>query len=148
MAAAGAVMAGVGQVTQILSAFHEGEAQGQAADYNAQAATQNAEQTRLQAKEEERRARIAGRKHLGSMRAGYGASGVQMDGSALDVLEESARNVELDALTIRHAGEVRARGFENEAVLERMRGKNARKGGMLKAAGILFSAGGKAIASA
>lgn len=134
-----------------IGAIHSGNSEAAAGEYNAQMAERNAALSRQQAAIEEQRTRTLAAKQIGNMRAGYGASGVAMDGSAIDVLSESAANAELDALTVRHGGEMRAQGFQNEALLDRYRAKNSKLGGYLGALGAglssyasytLFSAGG------
>ena len=70
----------------------------------------------------------AGMQGFGQMEeSSYAASGVSMEGSALDVLEFSAANAELDALTIRYESEMEARSYRKEADLERMRLKSLKK---------------------
>jgi hypothetical protein len=81
----------------VLSSVQQKKAADQAADQAKQAARENA-----------RRQSIEARKRIGLMRANYGASGVTIEGSPLDVLEESAANAELDKLTILHGGSVEA----------------------------------------
>lgn len=127
-----------------LGAINEGKAGKLAGDYNAQVAENNAVYSRQQATEEERRSRSLARKAIGEMRAGYGASGITLQGSAMDVLEESAFNAELDALTIRAGGEAKAAAYRNEARMERIAGKNAMKAAKLRAAGLLIQGGQKA----
>jgi hypothetical protein len=148
MAAAAAGMAAVGGIVNAAGNLRAGESAAQANEYNAEIAGQNAILARQQAKEEERRARIQGRKQLGAARAAIGASGVTAEGSPLDVLEESARNAELDALTIRHAGEVKAVGFENQKNIYLYQAKESRAAGRISAAGSLLGAGSSAIAKA
>lgn len=128
--------------------IYAGNAAGAAADYNAQVARQKAEQTRQAAAEEERRARIQGRKAIGRQRAAFGASGIALGGSALDVLSETASNAELDALTIRHGGAVKAQGFENEATLDEFKGSVARTQGYLGASATILKSVGSAASSA
>jgi hypothetical protein len=129
-AATGAFLVGSGA----LGAWHEGEAGASAAEFNASMADRNAALTKQQSAEEERRARVLGRKQLGSIRSTVGASGISMEGSALDVLEESAANAELDALTIRHSGQMRSQNYEAEGRLERAKARNSRTAGYLGAA--------------
>lgn len=112
-------------------------AEADAADYNAALADQNAVLTRQAAAENARRLRVQTTKQLGSIRARYGASGVALSGSALDVLEESAAAAELDRLTVIHEGDVKAIAFDNEAQLNRMKSGSARK----NAASIIERAG-------
>lgn len=139
MAAAAAV---AGQAIGAAGNIRQGNAAEAAGEYNAQIAEQNAQATRATAAEEERRLRVSSRKQIGQARANYGASGVQLEGSPLDVLEESAANSELDALTVRHQGEQQARSLEQYATLERFKGKNAQIAGYLGAAGNVASAAG------
>lgn len=131
-----------------LGAINEGKSAEMAGEYNAQVAEQNARYSMDQARENERRQRIDSKKFLGDIRASYGASGITADASALDILQESAGNAELDALTIRHEGQMKAVGYRNEAMYNRVAGKNAKNAAYLKAAGYVASAGEKAAAKA
>lgn len=147
MAAAGAILMGGGGLLKSYGTLQEGYAAAGASDYNAQMAESNAVQAKLQAAEEERRQRVISRKALGDMRTGYAASGITMEGSALDVLTESAAAAEMDALTIRHSGEVKATAYKNEAALERYKAKYQRKAAQLGAASSLLSTGGSMAAA-
>lgn len=111
---------------QASAAKAQGQQQYQVAMYNQQLAQQRATYARQKAKVEEGNLRTRQRKQLGSMRAAYGSSGVDLEvGSPLDVLEEASVLAELDALSVRHAGEVEAVGYENTARLENFGGQNA-----------------------
>lgn len=134
---AASVFTGIGGLVSTVGQIRQGNAAANAANYNASMAEQNAAQVEAQAAEEERRSRLNAKKELGSARANYGASGVQIDGSALDVLQESAANAELDALTIKHSGAVKAQMFRNEAALSRYEGKEQKRGSRLAAAATL-----------
>lgn len=59
------------------------------------------------------------RRMLATIRANYGKSGLDMAGSALDVLEDSAIEGALDVQTIRYQGDVRALGYADEAAAQR-----------------------------
>lgn len=133
----------VSKLFSVFGSLAQASAASAAAQYNAQIAANNATYARQKAAEDERRARVQGRKVLGGVRAGYGASGITVEASPQDVLEEGAAAAELDALTIRHAGEVQAVAFENESNLERFRAKTARTTGYLSAASSLLSGVGK-----
>lgn len=80
----------------------------------ARVSRQNARVVRQQGEEDARRFRIFADKRLGSARAAVGASGIQLGGSALDSIEESARNLELDALSIEFEGDLRAFNLEQQ----------------------------------
>lgn len=133
------ILKGLGIALPVFGKFQEARAARAAAEYNARMAEMNAIQAEQQAAAEEDRQRRLSYKQLSAMRAGYGAAGVSIEGSPLDVLEESAANAELDALTIRHAGQVRATAFRQEAALERMRGRAEYRAGLLGAASSLLS---------
>jgi hypothetical protein len=95
------------------------------------AANNAADQAQQAARENARRQSIEARKRIGLMRANYGASGVAIEGSALDVLEESAANAELDRLTILHGGTLDANRY-------RAAGRAAFAQGVTSAAGDLL----------
>lgn len=129
--AAAATMKAIGSIRQ-------GNAQSAAQEYNAQIADYNAGIVTQQSQENARRQRVANTKALGNIRASVGASGIEMDGSPLDVIEESARTAELDALSIEQQGATQAWGYQNSASLSRMNARNARKGGYWGAASALL----------
>lgn len=141
MAAAALLAAPVvaGQALNVVGTIQESQSKIAAAEYNAGVASENANQTRIASNEQERQFRVSSRKQLGQMRANYSASGVTLEGSPLDVLEESAMNAELDALQLRHGGEVKARAFENEMNIEKFKAKQAKSGMYLGAGGALLS---------
>jgi hypothetical protein len=136
------IIMGVSAIAQGVGSFMQGSADADAADKNAARLTENARTARQQAAEEERRYRISGQKQLGGIRANYGASGISSsEGSALDVLQESAQNIELDALEIRHQGELKAQGYTEDAATERDRAGTARTGRWLFGASSILKGG-------
>lgn len=90
-------------------------------NYNAQVNERNAiisdQQGDAQALQEGQR----NEKRLGAMRANYGASGVTMDGSAGDVLEDSASQAKLNEQNVKYNAHLRSIGFSDNAVLDRYR---------------------------
>jgi hypothetical protein len=118
-----------------VSAISQASQQKQAAKYNEKLAENQAIGARQEAAAAADRQQRQSAKTIGTMQASYAASGVSTEGSPLEVLEESARNAELDRLTILWNGESRAQGYQNTAELERSRGKNAMASGYLSAAG-------------
>lgn len=105
----------------------EYQANRNASRYNEGIAIASAEQAIIQGREMERRQRVLGRQILGSIKAEYAASGVALEGSALDVLEASAATAELDALTIRYESKVRAHNFQMQAAAERRARRDAKR---------------------
>ncbi len=142
-----ALAAAGGQVLGAFGTSVAGESEKKSQDYNAGVALQNADLTRQQTVEDARRQRVMARKVIGDARANYGASGIGLQGSALDILGESAANAELDALTIEHNGENRARMYESEAQQDTAAGRAARTAGYLGAAGKGAAAAGEAYSS-
>jgi hypothetical protein len=61
-----------------------------------------------------------------SARAQVAESGVTYSGSVLQVAKQSAANAELDSLLILHAGDMRARGYFEQATSEQYAGDVSR----------------------
>lgn len=142
---AGTAMSAIGSIQQ-------GNAARQAADYNAAVAERNAaiqnnnailaRQQAVSASEQQRKDAA---RTMGRMRAGYAASGVQMEGSPLDVLASSAAAAELDTLNIVYNGVLKGASYDNEAQglresasMERARGRNAQTQGYMNAGSSLL----------
>ena len=132
MSAAGGILQAYGQVKA-------GEGAQRAYEFNANQADINSRQAELIAAQDERQSRIVGKKAIGSMVANYGASGVNLEGSPMDVLAESLAQVELDSLNARYSGQSKAINFRNEARINRYQGSQARASGYYGAAATLMS---------
>jgi hypothetical protein len=87
------------------------------AELRAQANQANADLALGQSVDDERQLRIQAQKQIGRARAQYGAAGVQLDGSAMDILAESAANMEQDALRIRAQGVAQYNAYRKGASL-------------------------------
>jgi hypothetical protein len=124
---AGAAVSAIGQIQQ-------GKAAKQAGEYNALTAERNALVARQQASAEATAQQREASQRLGAIRAAYGASGVTVEGSPLDVLSDSASLAELDRQTIEYKGSLRALGYEDTAALDRAQGKSAQRAGYMGAA--------------
>lgn len=109
---------------------------------NAAVMRRNAAIARDQAAAEMLRQQVFARKVRGAMRAAYGAAGVTVEGSPLDVLEESAATAELDRLTIKYRGELRAIGYQDIAAASDRQGDDAFTAGILNAGSSVFGAFG------
>lgn len=134
--AAGKGLSAVGDIRQ-------GNANANVSEYNAAVADQNAGIVLAQGAEQERRARIQASRAIGGEQAAYGASGVTSEGSATDVLRNSAANAELNALTIRNSADIKATALKNEAALDHYRASNDRVAGYMNAASDLIGGGSK-----
>lgn len=133
---AGTAMSVLGQLQQAQTARAVGR-------YNQQLSERNAAIARDQTAAEIIRQQRTARRVQGAARAAYGASGVTMEGSPLDVLEDNATQAELDTLTLRYRGELRAQGYEQEGAMARFRGDQQARAGRMAAAGTLLSSYGQ-----
>lgn len=138
---------GVSTGVGMAGSLREGQSAQAAANYNAAVQEQQAQITEAQAAEEERRQRAMARKVIGQGRANVGASGIQMEGSPLDVLEESAANAELDSLTIRNQGQLKAWAYRAGANMERFKGESAMDAANFKATAYLLKGISSGVAS-
>jgi len=92
--------------------------------------------------EEARAKRDEGRRLTASQIAAVSASGGGLVGSNLIVMAESARNVEMDALTIERNAQIRARALRTQGDLARYEGQLARRNARTRAfSDILGTAG-------
>lgn len=141
------IVAGVGTAVAAYGQYQTGQNAKKAASYNAAIMERNAQAARDQARQDAILAEREGRRRLGAINAARGASGIGIEGSPLDVLEESAANAELDRQTILYRGNLRAMGYQDSAALERMRGRHAAEAGYYGAASTLLLGAGKGLAA-
>ena len=122
----GAILQGAGQMQQA-------ESQARASEFNAQAGQEKAGIQVTQTAADVERAQREGRARKGAARAAAGATG-GIGGSALDILESSAVQEELDILTIRQRGAIAEKDLLTGARLDILGAQNTRAGGKLAAA--------------
>ena len=138
------------------------QSQAEIVDYNADVADVQAKDAIARGQEEEDRYRQGVRTLIGSQRAGFAAQGVDVtQGSAVDVVADTAYLGELDALTIEtNAGreawgyQVQAADLRKRAEVTRKTGINAEKAGSsmgnaayLQGAGTVLSGAGSLLES-
>lgn len=132
-----------GTVISVIGALNQGQQAKDAANYNAQVANNNAIAARQQAEANAAAQQRKARLQIGSMRAGYGAAGVGLEGSPMDVLEQSAAMAELDRQNILYGGTLKAGGYQATAGLELMRGDAAETGSYFSAGSALLTGAAK-----
>lgn len=98
----------VGTAVDIAGKVNQANAQARVGEMRRRAANEDADRILARSRDEEQRFRLSGRKAIGLARANIGASGITLEGSAQDALEESAANIEIDALNIRNQGILQA----------------------------------------
>ena len=125
-------MGGTGLGLQMKSQYEAGKAaQAQAKseaglrEYNAQIAEREAREAQEAAAYEEQKFRKGGERLKARQRALYAKAGVTFEGSPLDVMEQTAVELETDALMIRRGGQLGARRLTAEAQLQRYAGRSA-----------------------
>ncbi|MBX9719498.1 MAG: hypothetical protein K2X36_11755 [Microbacteriaceae bacterium] len=117
------------------------KAERDAANFNRQVTDQNAQiagdQGRMAADAQRRKAYMA----LSNIRANQGSSGIGLEGSALDILGESAANAAYDQLNIGYQTELNKRGFRNDSSLSKAQAANALGAGTYLSAASQLGAG-------
>jgi hypothetical protein len=134
----------VSGAVQAASAVKQGQNAVAMSEYNYKTDVENANLAVQQGNEEARRSNVIANKVIGQGRAAAGASGIQMSGSALDVIGASAANAELDALSIQHKAAIKAYGYRSSAALEPFKQNVARENAQMATAGAIIGAGAKA----
>lgn len=119
--------------------LYSGYQQSKAASYNAKVQEQAAVAAEQKAEYDETAHRQRVQSILSSQRALYGKSGVELTGSPLLVLEDTAKQGEMDALAIRYGGDVEAAQQRSGAALSKMQSSSALTSGVLGAGSSLLS---------
>jgi hypothetical protein len=131
------------------------QAQAQAAANNAVIAEQNAKDAIVAGQRQEQQNRMEHNQRIGAMRAGAGASGIDVGaGSALDAFGDAALMKEYDTLSIRDQAAQQANAYYQQAAdfttqgnMATAAGKNAAQAGAWGAAESLLSGAGKVAGS-
>lgn len=154
-----AILSVVSGAISAVGAIQSANAQAAAAEYNAKVDERNARtanQDRINAVKtaqiEAEDKRRENRRTLASINAAYGATGLEMSGTPLDVLQDSAielaldeRRVESEGYARNREGGIKMQAFREDAVLRRMEAKSARAGGIISAFGYLIGGAGNAL---
>ncbi len=133
-----------GAAVSAYGAVQQANAQKQASQFNAALNERNALVATQQANAEAARIGRVSRQVQGSMAAGFGASGLTVEGSALDALGSSAAMAQLDIETVKYRGTLQAMGYHSSAELDRMQGDTAQEQGYYRAASEVLTGVGRA----
>jgi hypothetical protein len=136
---AGIIIAAIGVAVSATAAVQAGQQQEQAARFNRKAAENAAlaAQQAAQANAAQRQDQL--RRVLASQRANIAASGVSEEGSPLLVEIDSAKQAELQRLTILHQGQQTALGFETRGAYAKLAGRQAAEASYTQAGTSLLS---------
>jgi alkanesulfonate monooxygenase SsuD/methylene tetrahydromethanopterin reductase-like flavin-dependent oxidoreductase (luciferase family) len=136
-------MGPLGIAVSVLGALSSASAERRAANFNAAAAERDAAVARQNAAADAQAQSREARRRIGAARAAYGAAGVALEGSPLDVLEQSAAEAEMDKLNILYKGELQAMGYDDSAALSRSRAKDATTAGLFRAGSTVLTGAAK-----
>ncbi len=133
----------LGIALSAVSAIRQGNAAKNEADFAANQAEQRASQTRRAAADNERDARRDASRRRGSSIASQGGGGGAIGtGSSLLTEEDFVSESERQFGRIQQQGEFDAVGLENEAILQRSKGKSAQTAGYMSAGATVLSGAG------
>jgi hypothetical protein len=118
-----AVVAGAGILLSVHAQQEAKKANQKAADMNAADSERNAELARLQGEEDARQFRLSFRRDQARNIAQVGASGVKMEGSPLEVLQDNVISAERDYQNIKAGGAQQRESYLRQAGMYRQGGK-------------------------
>jgi hypothetical protein len=144
-AAAGYAITAIGAGASAYGQVQQGHDQARMAAYNAKLAERNAKIAKENATYEARQKRKETARLIGKQRALYSKSGVTMEGSPLDVLQETAAQGEMDALMIERGYAQQGAAYTSQAQLARMRAAGYKRQGYWGAGRTLLTSGGRII---
>ena len=134
-------MMAAGTVVSAYSAYQQGKMQRDLNEYNAKIAENNKiladRQYEIDHKEHQKRYR----RLLGNQRVSYAKSGVTMEGSVIDVIEDSAIASNWEIQKMKYNRDVRKAGYTASATRSRFVGQSAYWAGKMNAAGTLLTDG-------
>lgn len=137
-----AAVVGAGALLSFYGSMEQAKAAKRAGQLNAKDAEENARLAMERAAEDERAFRLSFKRDQGRNVAAVGASGVRMEGSPLEVLQDNVAMAEHDAINIRKGGYQQRDSYLRQAQMSREGGRAAERGAYIQgAAGLLKSAG-------
>ena len=144
LAITGIVLAAAGAAAGAVSSVQAGKREEAAGKYNAAVGRNNALNAQRAAQFEASRIEKRNRLILGKQRAAYLKSGVDLSGSAEDVILDSMTEGELDILAAKYEGLTASQSFESRARLAEFEGSQARQAGNVAAVGSILSGASRA----
>jgi len=143
LAAAAVAAMAVGTGMEVYGQIQAGRAAEKTAEYNAALARRDADIEKQRAEFEEAQHRRRVGRFKGRQQALFAKAGVQLEGSPLLVMEETAAEAELEALAIRRGGEIKASRFMAEAGLRQYTGKQKKRTAYIRAGASLLTGAGE-----
>ncbi len=137
----------VSTIQQGRAAKAQGRAQAEIAARNALLAERQAEEQRVAAVAAALKQEREGKALKGRQRALFAKSGVELRGTPLSVIVETAQNLEADRLTILREGAIRAGTSQAQADIFRAQGVSAKARGRAKKRASILSAVGTGLST-
>jgi hypothetical protein len=134
----------VATVVSVSATAMSADAQRRAANQNADFMTAQARQRLKEAAWKAEREAEQNEALKSRQRLAFNLAGVTPEGTPTDLLIDTTRKMELDALAIRYGGESSGASLETQAQLSRMQGQNAQAAGWWNAGSSLLSGATKA----
>lgn len=137
-----------GTAVSAVGAIQAGNAQNDAAKYNAQIADNNAAAEKQRATYDANLIRDERRRTVGAQRAAMAANGLDVSsGSPVAVLGDTTGQAEMDILARLYGGDSAATAYRNDAQRMRIEGKAAKQAGTIGAGSTLLTGFGSAARS-
>lgn len=133
-----------GSALQAGGQLYQGYRSQQLAGLDAKADVINADAAARQVAFQSEQQEAVRRRLLSTSIARQGASGLDLAGSAIDVMAETQRQAEMDALAIRYGGQVSRTRSQNAIALARYKGEQAMLAGVTEAGTSLLTGGYRA----
>jgi hypothetical protein len=140
------IFSAVGTVVSAVGAMASASAQANAANYNAKVNDNNAKTALDHGAAEATNIAAKNKQRMAAIRAGTAENGMDLSGSALDVVQAANKQGTMDGLTAIWDSTTRAIGYRNSAELDRMQASAASSAGALGAFSSIFDGFSRAFA--
>jgi hypothetical protein len=137
------ILTGASALVGAAGAISSGRQQAAANRYNAQVAEANADRAVLTSEAEAAREGDRNRRRLATSANAFGASGLALEGTPLDVMADLASEAALDEQIIRWRGRTQAQGLRTQAAQDRAAAQRATTAGYGQAGATLLTAGAR-----
>jgi len=138
------VLVGVGTGVSVYGQVTAAEQARSIGKYNAKVAENQAKQVEMDAAENIRRKRKENRKLLATQRGRYAKGGVVMEGTPLELLAESAGNLELEVLDYNRQALLEQQNLRAQGAMDRATGLMQARAGYISAGSTLLQGAGQA----
>ena len=130
-----------GTVVSAYGAYQQGKMQKQLNEYNAKIAENNAILANRKYEIDKKDQLKRYRRLVGDQRVSYAKAGVAMEGSAIDIIEDSALANAWELAKMKYNADVEAAGYKASAAKSRFVGESAYYAGKMDAASTLLTQG-------